>query len=627
MSTNRKLSIRIGVSAVGFATLWTVFAFVQAPQWAQLIAYLTVYLVIAYDTLWRAAVNIAHGQIFDENFLMIVATVGAFAIGDYREGLAVMLFYQVGELFQKYAVGKSRRSIGALMDIRPDVARIVCDDGQTAEIEPERVEIGQTLLVRAGERIAVDGVALQDGTLDMAALTGESRPYACKQGERVLSGAINMGGTLTFRAEKQYSDSTVAKILDLVENASDKKAKAENFISKFARWYTPAVVLAALALAVIPPLVQGGGWTDWVHRALSFLVVSCPCALVISVPMSFFGGIGGASRVGVLVKGGNYLELLHRADTFVFDKTGTLTQGKFAVESVSASESAEQVLAWAALAERQSNHPIARAIVQAAPDAGGETRSVREIAGKGVVAETDCGEIAAGNAALMREYGIDAPASDGVGTIVYVAKDGAYVGAIRINDSLKPDTADAIRAINEAGCKTIMLTGDGADVARQVCEQTGVREYHAQLLPADKVERLETIMRSAKTVAYVGDGINDAPVLMRADVGIAMGGVGSDAAIESADIVLMHDDLSALLTARAVARKTMRIVWQNIVFALAVKAAVLVLSALGITNMWLAVFADVGVAILAIVNAMRCMRAPRPSRRRSAKRATTRIAD
>lgn len=630
MSKNKKNLIRIISAIAAFAAVFGCYLGLEAraPWWTWLIVFLAVYLVACYDVLFRAARNIVRGKVFDENFLMIVATVGAFAVGEYAEAVAVMLFYQVGEFFQNYAVNKSRRSIAALMDIRPETACVLTDDGEKT-VFPEEVEVGSTLVVRAGERVPIDSTVVDgEGWLDCSALTGESAPVAVAVGSAALSGAINLSSVIKVRTDKQYEDSAVAKILDLVENASAKKAKSESFITRFAAIYTPAVVICAVLLAVLPPLFLGmrsaAVWTDWVTRALTFLVVSCPCALVISVPLSFFGGIGAASRNGVLVKGGNYLELLSKVDTLVFDKTGTVTKGRFEVVAVTGER--ERVLVTAARAERFSAHPIARSIVEAAeavgavPDADGG--AAEELAGRGVVATVGGAEIVCGNALLFGERGIEFERADGArGTVVYVAENGVYLGAVEIADAVKDDSAAAIAELKALGIKTVMLTGDRGAAAKAVAAEVGVDEVHAELLPADKVTEVEKLIadgdrnvgkskkdKRRNAVAFVGDGINDAPVLSRADVGIAMGAIGSDAAIEAADVVLMNDRLSQIPFARRIAKRTVGIVMQNIIFALAVKAATLVLAACGIADMWLAVFADVGVAVLAILNAMRCLR-------------------
>lgn len=581
--------------------------------------YLAVYLIIGYDVLWRAIRNIVRGQVFDENFLMCVATLGAFALAIYRgatgqeiegfdEACAVLLFYQVGEWFQSYATGRSRKSISALMDIRPDYANIVRADGTTEKVDPSEVKIGDTVLINPGEKVPLDGVVVRgQSTLDTKALTGESLPRDVETGGEVISGCVNLTSQLEVKVNKEFYDSTVSKILELVENASSQKSRAENFITKFAKYYTPIVCTVALLLAIIPGAITAD-WSTWVYRALSFLVVSCPCALVISIPLSFFAGIGAASRYGILIKGSNYLEKFNKANTFVFDKTGTLTKGNFAVAGIVPEERAEEILQLAAIAERNSNHPIARSIVaRYGKDAeGGYT--LTNVAGEGIIAEKGSDRIYCGNEKLMTANGIEYSVPDGVGTVVYVAKNGQYVGSILIADEIKSETRQVIGKLNGMGCKTIMLTGDNQKIAASVAAETGVTGYKASLLPQNKVEEVEKLLaekNKGDVVCFVGDGINDAPVLMRSDVGIAMGGVGSDAAIEASDIVLMKDDLKGISLAKRIAKKTMAIVMQNIVFSIAVKVAILVLSAFGITNMWVAVFGDVGVAVLAILNAMR----------------------
>ena len=557
------------------------------------------------------------GQVFDENFLMCIATVGAFCTQEYMEGVLVMLLYQVGELFQSYAVGKSRGAISALMDIRPDYANLL-EEGETRQVDPEEVEIGQEILVRAGEKIPLDGIVLEgSAAIDTSALTGESAPREAEAGSELLSGCINLNGTLRLRVTKEFGESTVSKILDMVENASEKKAKAEDFITRFAKYYTPSVVCAALALAVIPPLFLGD-WGAWVSRAMSFLVISCPCALVISVPLSYFGGIGGASGAGILVKGSNYLEALARTETVVFDKTGTLTKGNFALAEQAPAEgvAAQELLECAALAESYSTHPIAQSIREAY---GGEldcssVQDVREISGKGVLAQVDGAQIAAGNAKLMEEYCQSGYApSEVVGSVVYLARDGKYLGHLTIRDEIKEDAAQAIAKLKAAGVRqTIMLTGDSRAVAEDVAGKLGIDAVYAELLPLDKVQKVEQLLeqKSGKgKLVFVGDGINDAPVLTRADIGIAMGALGSDAAIEAADIVLMTDAPSKIPQAIRISRRTHRIVMQNIVFALGIKGIALVLGAFGLIHMLAAVFADVGVSVIAIVNAMRAMKA------------------
>ena len=576
--------------------------------------YLIPYFVIGWDILWKAVRNISRGQVFDENFLMCVATIGALVLGEYSEAVGVMLFYQVGELFQSVAVGKSRRSIAQLMDIRPDCANVE-RDGQILEVDPDEVAVGETIVIRPGEKIPLDGVVLEGASaIDTAALTGESAPRDVVVGSELLSGCVSLTGLLKVRVTREFGQSTVAKILDLVENASAKKAKAENFITKFARYYTPAVVCSALALAIIPALVTGE-WGVWIHRALTFLVISCPCALVISIPLSFFGGIGGASAQGILVKGGNYLELLAKTETVVFDKTGTLTQGVFEVSSLNPAPGVTEhdLLEAAALAERHSGHPIAQSLRRAlgADVDPSRVTDVREIPGHGVSALADGKRVLAGNEKLMKREGVRPLPCGAAGTIVHVAREGRYLGCAVISDQLKPTAPAAVKALKAQGIRTVMLTGDSEAVGRAVAGQLGLDEVHAQLLPADKVERLEALLerKSEKGVlAYVGDGVNDAPVLSRADVGIAMGAMGSDAAIEAADVVLMDDDPAKLGRAMEIARKCMRIVRENIVFALGVKALFLILGARGDVSMWGAVFADVGVAVIAIINATRMLK-------------------
>ena len=584
------------------------------PWYGQLAVWLVPYLVIGYDVLYKAVLGIKSGEVFDENFLMAVATVGAMGCGEYAEGVAVMLFYQVGELFQSYAVGKSRRSISALMDIRPDSANLEGPDGTLTVTDPDEVPVGAVIAVRPGEKIPLDGVVESgESTLDTAALTGESRPRTVRPGDEVISGCVNQQGLLRIRTTKVYGESTVAKILDLVENSSLKKAKVENFITKFAHWYTPAVCAAALALAVLPPLVLGGGWVTWLLRALTFLVISCPCALVISIPLTFFGGIGGASRCGILVKGGNYLEALAHTGTAAFDKTGTLTKGVFKVTQTAPAPgvAADELLEQAALAESYSSHPISKSLREACPGLDARRAAdAQEIAGQGVRTLVDDRTVLAGNARLMEANGIAYTAGGGAGTVVYVARDGQFLGSILISDEEKPTARPAVQDLRAQGVRTVMLTGDDPAVARQVAQDLGIDEVHAGLLPADKVQQVEALLaqkENGKMLAFVGDGINDAPVLMRADIGIAMGALGSDAAIEAADVVLMDDDPAKIGLAMRIARKCMAIVYQNIVFALGVKALCLLLSAVGVANMWWAVFADVGVMVLAVLNATRML--------------------
>ncbi len=579
------------------------------------LAYLIPYLVIGWDVLWKALRNIKNGQVFDENFLMSLATVGAFACGEYGEAVAVMLFYQVGELFQSVAVHRSRRSIAQLMDIRPDFANVEREEG-LVQVDPEEVQVGELILVKPGERVPLDGT-VEEGTsaLDTAALTGESLPRDVGVGDEVVSGCVNLSGALRVRVKKPYGQSTVARILDLVENSSAKKARSEQFITRFARVYTPAVVVAAVVLAVLPPVLGFGTWNMWFTRALNFLVVSCPCALVISIPLSFFGGIGGASRRGILVKGGNYLETLARTQTVVFDKTGTLTQGKFSVTQILPQGMEEgELLEKAALAEGYSTHPISQAIRRQAGELDlSRLGEVEELAGMGVRAQVDGCAVLAGNRKLMAHFAISLPqGEDPVGTVVHVAVDGVYAGCLVIADQVKPGAAEALEQLKKAGVsRTVMLTGDAPQVGEAVGRALGLDQVHAGLLPGDKVEWVERLLAEkapGTALAFVGDGINDAPVLSRADVGVAMGAMGSDAAIEAADVVLMDDDLSKLPQAVAIARKTLRVVKENTIFAIGIKLAVLVLSAFGLVGLWWAVFADVGVSVLAILNASRMLR-------------------
>lgn len=617
LTKNQKALIRVVTAIVLFGAAFITEKVLDAKAidtsvWMWLGIYLAIYLFIGWDVAFRAVTGVFRGELLDENFLMFIATVGAFAVREFPEAVAVMAFYQLGELFQNYAVGKSRASIASLMDIRPDVATVI-RGGEEIVVDPEEVEIGEIILVRPGEKIPLDGVVEGGtGTLNTAALTGESAPVDVAPGSEVISGSISVSAALKIRSTKAFGESTVSKILDLVENASSEKAKAENFITKFARYYTPAVVIGAVLLAVVPPLFlgisDGAVWMSWLTRALSFLVVSCPCALVISVPLSFFGAIGGASKAGILVKGGNYLEVLNETDVFVMDKTGTITKGSFEVKKVLPEAKRDEILAAAAIAERLSTHPIARSIEEAT---GGEAPSdyqIEEIAGEGVKAARGEEVIYAGNKRLMARAGVAAEDINEVGTIVYVAKNGEYLGAIVIGDTIKPDSARAIAELKAEGSRTVMLTGDNEKTAAAIAAEAGVDEYASGLLPADKVEHIAKYLGRKRKTAFVGDGINDAPVLMRADVGLAMGALGSDSAIEAADIVLMNDSLASIPVAKRIAKKTMRIVYENIVFALGVKAAILILSAFGITGMWLAIFADVGVAVLAILNAMRMLR-------------------
>ena len=609
----KKTLKRIILAAVLSALLAVVLHFAPLPWFVQLVLWLVPYCIIGHDVLRKAFLGIKGGEVFDENFLMAVATVGAMACGEYGEGVAVMLFYQIGELFQSYAVGKSRSSISALMDIRPDSANLEDADGSIRTVDPDDVAIGSVIVVKPGEKIPLDGTVLSgESTLNTAALTGESRPRSVRPGDEVISGCVNSDGVLRITTSKLYGESTVAKILDLVENSSLKKAPVENFITKFARYYTPAVCVAALVLAFVPPIFAGH-WADWIMRALTFLVISCPCALVISIPLTFFGGIGGASRMGILVKGGNYLEALSKTGTAVFDKTGTLTQGVFKVTAVHPADGVTEadLLETAALAESFSSHPISKSLREAAPGLDARRAAdAQELAGHGVKTLVDGKTVLAGNARLMDAEGIAYTAAAGAGTLVYVARQGQFIGSILISDEEKPTAKAAMQGLQAQGVRTVMLTGDSPAVAQAVAADLGIDEVHAGLLPADKVQWVETLLQQKpekKELVFVGDGINDAPVLMRADIGIAMGALGSDAAIEAADVVLMDDDPAKISLAMQISRRCMRIVYQNIVFALAVKALCLVLTALGITNMWWGVFADVGVMVLAVLNATRML--------------------
>ena len=606
------------------AAMLILLHFVPVQGALRFVLYMIPYAVIGYDILIKAVKGVKNRQPFDENFLMAVATVGAIALGDYAEGVAVMLFYQIGELFQSYAVGRSRQSISALMDIRPDYANIEGEDGELERVDPDEVAVGSVIVVRPGEKVPIDGVIVEGhASLNTSALTGESLPREAQEGDEVISGCVNMSGLLRIRTTREFGESTVSKILELVENASSRKSAPENFITKFARIYTPAVCYSAVALAVLPPVVRlalgmEAQLGEWVLRALTFLVISCPCALVISIPLSFFAGIGGASRDGVLVKGSNFLEALSKTRTVVFDKTGTVTRGVFAVSAVYPEGMSEaQLVELAALAESYSQHPISQSLKNAYGQAIDAARvgDVEEISGHGVVAKVDGRRVAAGNERLMARVGVAAKPCDGVGTVVHVAVDGAYAGCILIADQVKPGAKDAMTALRRVGVtRTVMLTGDRDAVARQVASELGIDEVRSELLPADKVSRVEEILAGkarGETVAFVGDGINDAPVLSRADVGIAMGALGSDAAIEAADVVLMDDDPRKIAAAIAIAKKCLRIVYQNIVFAIGVKAVCLVLGALGIAGMWAAIFADVGVMVIAVLNAIRAMRTPR----------------
>ena len=611
----KKMLIRIIIAAV----LIVVFSLLPAEGYLRFVLFMIPYLVIGYDILKKAFKGILNKQVFDENFLMAVATVGAILLGDYSEGVAVMLFYQIGEFFQSYAVGKSRRNISELMDIRPDYANIE-KDGTLEQVDPDEVEIGTIIVVQPGEKVPIDGVITEGtSTLNTSALTGESLPRDAKAGDEVISGCINMTGLLKIRTTKEFGESTVSKILELVENSSSRKSKSENFISKFAKYYTPAVCYGALALAFIPPIVllimgKPAIWGDWIYRALTFLVISCPCALVISIPLSFFAGIGGASNQGILVKGSNYLETLAQTKYVVFDKTGTMTQGVFEVSGIHHNEMPdEKLLEYAALAECSSSHPISKSLQKAygKPIDRNRVTDIEEISGNGVIAKVDGISVAAGNTKLMNRLGIAYQDCHHVGTVVHMAIDGKYAGHILISDIIKPHAKEAIAELKKAGIsKTVMLTGDSKRVADQVAEELGIQEVYSELLPADKVSRVEELLnqKSEKDkLAFVGDGINDAPVLSRADIGIAMGALGSDAAIEAADIVLMDDDPLKISKAIKIARKCIRIVYENIYFAIGIKILCLILGALGIANMWMAIFADVGVMILAVLNAIRTL--------------------
>ena len=611
----KKMLIRIIIAAV----LIVVFSLLPAEGYLRFVLFMIPYLVIGYDILKKAFKGILNKQVFDENFLMAVATVGAILLGDYSEGVAVMLFYQIGELFQSYAVGKSRRNISELMDIRPDYANIE-KDGTLEQVDPDEVEIGTIIVVQPGEKVPIDGVITEGtSTLNTSALTGESLPRDAKAGDEVISGCINMTGLLKIRTTKEFGESTVSKILELVENSSSRKSKSENFISKFAKYYTPAVCYGALALALIPPVVllimgKPAMWGDWIYRALTFLVISCPCALVISIPLSFFAGIGGASNQGILVKGSNYLETLAQTKYVVFDKTGTMTQGVFEVSGIHHNEMPnEKLLEYAALAECSSSHPISKSLQKAygKPIDRNRVSDIEEISGNGVIAKVDGVSVAAGNTKLMNRLGIAYQDCHHVGTVVHMAIDGKYAGHILISDIIKPHAKEAIAELKKAGIsKTVMLTGDSKRVADQVAEELGIQEVYSELLPADKVSRVEELLnqKSEKAkLAFVGDGINDAPVLSRADIGIAMGALGSDAAIEAADIVLMDDDPLKISKAIKIARKCIRIVYENIYFAIGIKVLCLILGALGIANMWMAIFADVGVMIIAVLNAIRTL--------------------
>ncbi len=609
------IRIIIAVALVGLISLLPVKGYIRFAL------FMIPYLVIGYDILRKAGKGIVNRQVFDENFLMAVATIGAIALGDYTEGVAVMIFYQIGELFQSYAVGKSRRNISELMDIRPDYANVETESGELEQVDPDEVAIGSVIVVQPGEKVPIDGVIIEGkSTLNTSALTGESLPREAEVDDEIVSGCINMTGVLRIRTTKEFGESTVSKILDMVENASSRKSRSENFISKFAHYYTPIVCYCAAALAVLPPLVSilflhiAPNWGEWIFRALTFLVISCPCALVISIPLSFFAGIGGASRSGVLVKGSNYMETLAQTSCVVFDKTGTLTQGVFAVSSIAPEGMSEdQLLEYAALAESYSSHPISRSLQKAYGKMIDKNRiaDVKEISGNGVEAAIDGKKVSVGNDKLMKKLGVSYKELKEVGTVVYVAVDQTFAGSILISDQPKPTAAAAIKALNKAGIrKTVMLTGDRRNVAEHVAKELGISEYYAELLPADKVSGVEKLLagQSAREkLAFVGDGINDAPVLSRADIGIAMGAMGSDAAIEAADIVLMDDDPMKIAKAVKIARKCIRIVYENIYFAIGIKVICLILGAVGIANMWAAIFADVGVMVIAVLNAIRAL--------------------
>ncbi len=610
--TNRRSLVRICVCAALYAATLIVVNTVAMPyEWIEPVAFAVIFLAIGWDVLWRAVKNIAHGKLFDENFLMTIATIGAFAIGEYHDAVAVMLLYQIGELFQHYAVGKSRKSIASLLDIRPETATVL-RDGKETEVHPSEISVGEIFVVKAGEKLPLDGIVTEGKcNLDTSAITGESLPRSVKAGDNVFSGCINKDGVILVQAISTYDNTTVAKILDLVENATNQKAPAENFITKFSKYYTPVVTLLAVVIGVVPPLFNGE-WVVWLRRAMMFLFVSCPCALVISVPMGFFGGIAAASKKGILVKGSNYLEVLAKANVVAFDKTGTLTHGNFAVTKVYPETQREKVLQTACLAEQHSNHPIAVSICN-------ETQYepfrcvVEEIAGQGICAKGANSTVLCGNAKLMTEKGVlFVPVDDSEGTVVYVAENGKYIGAIVIADQIKEDSAQAVRQLKEMKCQTVMLTGDNEKTAQAVADKLHIDKRFAQLLPQDKAEKVSQLVKEGNTVAFVGDGINDAPVLATASVGIAMGAMGSDAAIEAADIVLMQDNPTAIPTAKKIAKKTLGIVKQNIVFSIAVKVAVLVLSAVGLLDkigfgMIVAILADVGVCMIAILNSMRAM--------------------
>lgn len=608
MSKNKKTLILIIVNVIILVAVAIIMHFVQMPDDAKIIVYTIFYLEVAYKVLWKAVKNISHGKVFDENFLMAIASIGAMIMGEFNEALAVILFYQVGELFEKVAVGKTRQSIADLMDIAPSFANVYCN-GTWEEKELEEVVVGDSILVKMGERVPVDGVITKgDSSLETSALTGESMPRSVKEGDNILSGCVNIGNAFEMKAEKEYSDSTVSKILELVENSSSRKSKSEQFITKFAKYYTPAVVAVAVLIAIIPSLITKD-WREWINRALIFLMVSCPCALVISVPLGFFAGIGSASKLGVLVKGSNYLEQLNKANVILMDKTGTITKGSFEIEKINTDIDKEEFIKILASIERYSNHPIAKSI-NAFYKGDLYECEVEEISGKGLKSELNGSAYYVGNFDLIDDIDLQAEKVEDIGTVVYMAKDDKVIGYVIVNDTLKDDSEEAIKSLKKLGCRIVMLTGDNEKVAKKIADEVGI-EYRAELLPQDKVGVLEEMISNkdkSTTIAFAGDGINDAPSLSRADVGIAMGGVGSEVAIEAADIVLMKDNLSAIVSAKKVAKKTMGIVKQNIVFALVVKFAIMILSAFGIGNMWIAVFADVVVSVIAILNSMRCLK-------------------
>lgn len=611
MSKNKKTLILIIVNVIILVAVAIIMHFVQMPDYAKIIVYTIFYLEVAYKVLWKAVKNISHGKVFDENFLMAIASIGAMIMGEFNEALAVILFYQVGELFEKVAVGKTRQSIADLMDIAPSFANVYCN-GTWEEKELEEVVVGDSILVKMGERVPVDGVITKgDSSLETSALTGESMPRSVKEGDNILSGCVNIGNAFEMKAEKEYSDSTVSKILELVENSSSRKSKSEQFITKFAKYYTPAVVAVAVLIAIIPSLITKD-WREWINRALIFLMVSCPCALVISVPLGFFAGIGSASKLGVLVKGSNYLEQLNKANVILMDKTGTITKGSFEIEKINTDIDKEEFIKILASIERYSNHPIAKSI-NAFYKGDLYECEVEEISGKGLKSELNGSAYYVGNFDLIDDIDLQAEQVEDIGTVVYMAKDDKVIGYVIVNDTLKDDSAEAINSLKKLGCRIVMLTGDNEKVAKKIADEVGI-EYRAELLPQDKVGVLEEMISNkdkSTTIAFAGDGINDAPSLSRADLGIAMGGVGSEVAIEAADIVLMKDNLGAIVSAKKVAKKTMGIVKQNIVFALVVKFAIMILSAFGIGNMWIAVFADVVVSVIAILNSMRCLKQKR----------------